>query len=81
VTAKAAKILEEVEQLSPPEQRELIDSILRESSGVSSSATAPSKPIADIAGKYRPLSPNRDKDHSQGFAEAILQSKNPSHGA
>jgi hypothetical protein len=77
VTAKAAKILEEVKRLSPAEQRELIDSILRETSAAPATAVSPRKHIGDVAGKYRPLPANGEKDHDQGFAEAILQSKNP----
>jgi hypothetical protein len=78
MTARAAKILEEVKELSPVEQQELIDSILRAMSVVPAAATSPRKRIADVAGKYRPLAGNGEKDHDRGFAEAILRSKNPS---
>jgi hypothetical protein len=77
MTAKAAKILEEVKRLSAAEQRELIDSILRETNTVTATAVSPRKHIAEVAGKYHPLAANGEKDHDRGFAEAIVQSKNP----
>jgi hypothetical protein len=68
MSTKAQAILEEIQALSPAEQREVSHFILEHLGPV---RTAPCRrTISDIAGKYRANTDPEAKDHNCGFAGA-----------
>jgi hypothetical protein len=67
-------ILEQFRKLTMPEQRELLQILLREAQG-SSAAPRHRKTLDEVLGKFIPAPEPEVKDHNYYFAEAILASK------
>jgi hypothetical protein len=74
MSTTAVEILEQFRKLPLPERRELVQVLLRETSG---SGTAPARPRRSVAElRTFEATPCDDlKDHDRWFAEAILASK------
>ncbi len=81
MTATAEQILEQVRKLSPADQWELREAILRETTASRAQPGERRKTIADVAGKYSPQPAVEAKDHDDAFAEAITASKAQPHAA
>jgi hypothetical protein len=70
------EFLEQFRKLLASDQREILNLLHRELSGVpAKSAPEHRKSIAEVAGKHRPRPNAEAASHDAGFAEAIAASK------
>jgi hypothetical protein len=69
MSTKAQAMLDEIRSLSPDEQREISNFILRHLVSIPTTSSR-RRTIADVAGKYRATPDTDAKDHDRGFAAA-----------